>query len=472
MLERYDLIVIGSGPAGEKAAVQAAYFGKRVAIIERHELTGGVAVTHAGMIPTKTLREAALYITGFRKRDIYGVSVELDPEELYSTLRRRTNEVIETMARLVRQNLERHRVELVRGQARLAAGGRVRVATRRGSERELQGEAIVIATGSRPYHPPGIPFDDCDVLDAEGVLEIDRAPGHVAVIGGGAIGCEHASIFTALGAHVTLADRGERLLSYVDAELSNILARTFTKLGMDLRLGAGIAAVDRDAEGLKVSLTDGTDIRPDKVLVTLGRVGNTEELGLDEAGVKVDDRGRIVVDDCYQTSALGVYAAGDVIGPPALASTSMEQGRVAACRAFGIEFKEMVDPSPPTGVYSIPEIAAVGLTEQAAAAQGISCVVGRGRFEGNSRANISGASEGMVKLVFDRADRSLLGVHILGEAATEAIHVGQAVLNNRGTVDYFINTTFNVPTLCEAYKYAAYDGLQRWQDTASLDTDS
>jgi NAD(P) transhydrogenase len=471
MLERYDLIVIGSGPAGEKAAVQAAYFGKRVAIIERHELTGGVAVTHAGMIPTKTLREAALYITGFRKRDIYGVSVELDPGELYSTLRRRTNEVIETMARLVRQNLDRHRIELVRGQARLASGGRVRVATRRGSERELQGEAIVIATGSRPYHPAGIPFDDRDVLDAEGVLEIDRAPGHVAVIGGGAIGCEHASIFTALGAHVTLADRGERLLSYVDAELSSILARTFVKLGMDLRLGTGIAAVERDAEGLRVSLTDGSDVRPDKVLVASGRVGNTEELGLDEAGVKVDDRGRIVVDDCFQTSALGVYAAGDVIGPPALASTSMEQGRVAACRAFGIEFKEMVDPSPPTGVYSIPEIAAVGLTEQAATAQGISCIVGRGRFEGNSRANISGASEGMVKLVFDRADRSLLGVHILGEAATEAIHVGQAVLNNRGTVDYFINTTFNVPTLCEAYKYAAYDGLQRWQETATLDTD-
>jgi NAD(P) transhydrogenase len=471
MLERYDLIVIGSGPAGEKAAVQAAYFGKRVAIIERHDLTGGVAVTYAGMIPTKTLREAALYITGFRKRDIYGVSVELDPEQLYSTLRRRTNEVIDTMARAVRQNIDRHRVELVRGHARLAPGRQVRVKTRRGSERELQGEAVIIATGSRPYHPPGIPFEDPDVLDAEGVLEIDRAPGHVVVFGGGAIGCEHASIFTALGAHVTLADRSERLLSYVDAELSNILARTFTTLGMDLRLGAGIDAVERDANGLRVMLTDGTDVRPDKLLVASGRTGNTEALGLDEAGVKVDERGRIVVDDCFQTSAPGIYAAGDVIGPPALASTSMEQGRVAACRAFGIEFKDMVDPSPPTGVYSIPEIAAVGLTEQAAASQGISCMVGRGRFESNSRANISGASEGMVKLVFNRSDRILLGVHILGEAATEAIHLGQAVLNNRDTIDYFINKTFNVPTLCEAYKYAAYDGLQRWQEMASLDTD-
>jgi NAD(P) transhydrogenase len=465
VIERYDLIVIGSGPAGEKAAVQAAYVGKRVAIVERHELTGGVAVTHAGMIPTKTLREAALYITGFRKRDIYGVSVELDPEELYATLRRRTNAVIDTMAGLVRQNLDRHRVELIRGTARLQGGTNVCVTTRRGGARELQGEAVIIATGSRPFHPPGIPFDDPDVLDAEAVLEIERAPSHVAVIGGGAIGCEHASIFTALGSRVTLADRGERLLSYVDAELSNLLARTFTGLGMDLRLGVGVESVARDAEGLRVAFSDGTDIRPEKLLVASGRSGNTENLGLETAGVTVNDRGLIVVDDSFQTTAPGVYAAGDVIGPPALASTSMEQGRVAACKALGIDREDVTDPAPPTGVYSIPEIAGVGLTEQAAALQGIPYVVGRGRFEGNSRANISGASEGMIKLVFDRSDRTLLGVHILGEAATEAIHVGQAVLNHRDAIDYFIHTTFNVPTLCEAYKYAAYDGLGRWRES-------
>ncbi len=217
MIERYDLVVIGSGPAGEKAAVQAAYFGKRVAIVERHEHVGGVAVTYAGMIPTKTLREAALYITGFRKRDIYGVSVDLDPEQLYSTLRKRTNEVIETMTRSVRQNIDRHRVELIRGNARLAGDGNVVVTTRRGGERQVHAQAIIIASGSRPYHPPNIPFDDPDVLDAEGVLEIDSAPRKVVVMGGGAIGCEHASIFTALGSRVTLVDRGERLLSYVDA---------------------------------------------------------------------------------------------------------------------------------------------------------------------------------------------------------------------------------------------------------------
>lgn len=459
--------MIGSGPAGEKAAVQAAYFGKRVALVERHELMGGVAVTNVGMIPTKTLREAALYITGFRKREIYGVSVELDPQELYSTLRNRTNEVIDTMARSVRQNLDRHRVELLRGSARLDADGTVVVLTRRGGERRLQSQAIIIATGSRPYHPPGIPFDDADVLDAEGVLDIESAPRSVVVIGGGAIGCEHALIFTALGAHVTLADRGERLLSYVDAELSHILATSFRKMGMHLCLGVDIDAIDRDPDGLRVALGDGTEIRPEKVLVASGRSGNTEGLDLDVAGVEVDERGRIVVDERFKTTAPGIYVAGDVIGPPALASTSMEQGRVAACHAFGVQDEDMVDPSPPTGVYSIPEIAAAGLTEQEAAKRQTPYLIGRGRFAGNSRANISGATEGMVKLIFQKSDRRLLGVHILGEAATEAIHVGQAVLNHGDAIDYFIHTTLNVPTLCEAYKHAAYDGLQRWQETSN-----
>lgn len=465
MIEQYDLVVIGSGPAGEKAAVAAAYFGRRVALVEEQELTGGVAVTHVGMIPTKTLREAALYVTGFRKRDLYGVSVDLDPAAVYGALRKRTNDVIATMAGQVRQNLDRHRVELVRGQARLAGGGVVRVATRRGGERELHGDAVLIATGSRPFHPPGIPFDDPDVLDAEGVLEIETPPYSVVVVGGGAIGCEHASIFTALGSHVTLVDRGERLLSYVDAELSHLLGRIFTEMGMTLRLGAGIDRVVREAGGLLVVLNDGTELRPDKVLVASGRTGNTETLDLSAAGVEVDDRGRIVVDASFRTTAAGVYAAGDVIGPPALASTAMEQGRVAAASAMGIESVAVIDPAPPTGIYSIPEIASVGLTEEAAAAAGDGYVIGRGRFQTNSRANISGATDGLVKLVVDRANRRLLGVHILGESATEAIHVGQAVVKHGDTVDYFITTTLNVPTLCEAYKYAAYDALQRLNES-------
>jgi NAD(P) transhydrogenase len=408
------------------------------------------------------LREAALYATGFRKRELYGVSLHLDPTELYATLQKRTAEVVDAMAHDVRQNLGRHGIDLHRGEACVVAPGRVRV-DRDDESDELESTIVLIATGSRPYHPPGIPFDDPDVLDPEAVLEIDRAPGSVAVIGGGAIGCEHASIFNALGSRVTLVDRGPRLLPYVDEELSWLLGTTFGELGMEVRSATGVADVARDDGGLRVELDEGTVLRPEKLLVSSGRVGNSDGLGLDAVGVEVDDRGRIVVDERFETTVPGVYAAGDVIGPPALASTSMEQGRVAACHAFGIEFKAAVDPVPPVGVYSIPEVAGVGLTEQDARAQGIAYVVGRGRFTGNARAVISGATGGMVKLVFGRDDRALLGAHLLGESATEAIHVGQAVLQHGDAVDYFINTTFNVPTLCEAYKYAAYDGLQQWR---------
>lgn len=466
MAERYDLIVIGSGPAGEKAAVHAAYFGKRVALVERHDITGGVAVSQVGMIPTKTLREAALYVTGFHKREIYGVSVELDRQEVFSALRKRTNEVIETMARAVRQNIDRHGVELIHGTARLAGGGDV-IVSDGGTERQLCGDVVIIATGSRPYHPPGVPFDDPDVLDAEGLLEIEEAPRSVLVIGGGAIGCEHASIFAALGCQVHLADRGERLLSYVDSELAQILAGSFTGIGVELHLGAAVEGIARDARGLRVVLTDGSEVRPDKVIFSSGRAGNTEDLGLEDAGVAVDDRGRIVVDEHFATTAPGIYAAGDVIGPPALASTAMEQGRAAAGWAFGVGYQDTIDPSPPTGVYSIPEIAAAGMTEQEAASRGLGYLVGRGNFEGNARANIAGVTEGLVKLVFDRSDRTLLGVHIIGEAASEIIHIGQSAINHSDPIDYFIGKTFNVPTFCEAYKYAAYDGLQSWRAAGS-----
>lgn len=466
MAEPFDLVVIGSGPAGEKAAVHAAFFGKRVALVERNELTGGVAVTHVGMIPTKTLREAALYITGFRKRELYGLSVELDRQQMFTKLRQRTNDVIDTMAGSVRQNIERHGVELVHGTARLEEGGEVSVSAG-GAQRRLHGEVIIVATGSRPYHPPGIPFEDPDVLDAEGVLEIEEAPRSVVVIGGGAIGCEHASIFAALGCEVHLIDRGERLLSYVDAELSQLLARIFGDEGMQVLLGADLKAVERDDQGLRVRLGDGSEVRPDKVLVSSGRVGNTDGLGLEAAGVVMDERGRIVVDEHFRTSVPGVYAAGDVIGPPALASTAMEQGRSAAGHAFGVGFQDTIDASPPTGVYSIPEIAAVGMTEQEAASRGMGYLVGRGRFDGNARANIAGVTDGLVKLIFDSSDRTLLGVHILGEAATEVIHVGQSALNHHDPIDYFMEKTFNVPTLCEAYKYAAYDGMQRWREVVS-----
>ena len=457
--EPFDLVVIGSGPAGEKAAAKAAYFGKRVALVERSAMSvGGVAVTQLGMVPTKTLREAALYLTGFRKREIYGVSVELERSALYRQLRARTDEVSATLSRAVRENLERHRVELVIGVASLQPGRLVVVRTD-AEERTFRAEAILVATGSRPYHPPGIPFDDPDVLDAEQILEIESTPESVVVVGAGAIGTEHASIFQALGAEVTLVDGSERILGYVDAELSAELRRILEEAGMSIRLGARITDVRRDADGLAITLDDSTELRPEKLLFASGRSGNTEGLGLEQVGVQVDERGHVVVDDRYRTTAAGIYAAGDVIGPPALASAAMDQGRIAVCDAFDLPGIANVDTVVPTGVYSIPEVAGAGLTEQEAQRRGIDYVVGRGRYTTNPRANIAGSTDGLVKLVFRRDDRTLLGAHVLGEFASELIHIGQAALHHSDTVAYFLDTIFNVPTYADAYKYAAYDAL-------------
>ncbi len=417
-------------------------------------------MSNAG-IPTKTLRETALYITGFRRREVYGLRLTLDPDATLAQLRTRTARVIETMTDAVRQNLERHGVQFIRGGARLGLERTVHVSVDSGQDRVLQGDVVLIATGSRPARLPGVPFHDPDVDDSESAFEIDRPFGSVVVVGGGAVGCEYASIFTALGMDVTLVDSGGRLLPFLDSEISELLARAFTGMGMRLVLGGGRAAVSRDENGLCVSLASGEEIRPDKVLFASGRVGNTEGLGLEEAGVRVDERNRIVVDERFQTTADRVYAAGDVVGPPGLASVSMEQGRVAACYALGIPFKETVDPMPPFGVYSVPEAAMVGLTEEGAVARGIDYEVGRGWFANNSRATIAGATDGLVKLVFGREDRKLLGIHVLGDLAAELVHQGQAVLNYGGNIDYFIHSTFNVPTQSEAYKYAAYDGLQR-----------
>ena len=460
MDERFDMVVIGSGPAGEKAAAQAAYFGHRVAIVERERSPGGAAVKNAG-IPTKTLRETALYVTGFRQRDVYGVGLQLEPHTALMHLRSRTEQVVETMTAAVADNIARHGIELICGMGTLGPDRSVLVECDDGGTRRLQANVILIATGSRPFHPPGISFDDSDVLDSENVIGVERPFRSVVVVGGGPVGCEYASIFAALGVTVTLVDAAPRLLPFMDAEISNLAATSFRDMGMRVLLEAGQASVARDAGGLRVTLASGETLCPEKILFAAGRAGNTETLGLARAGIKTDERGRVLVDERFRTTAEGVYAAGDVIGPPALASVSMEQGRVAACHAFGIPFKQTVDPLPTFGVYSIPEVAMVGLTEEAAAARGIDYEVGRAWFAHNTRATIAGATDGVLKLVFRRDDRSLLGVHILGGSAAELIHQGQAVLHFGGTIDYFIHTTFNVPTESEAYKYAAYDGLQR-----------
>lgn len=460
MSERFDLVVVGAGPAGEKGGAQAAYFGKRVAIVDERPDPGGASTSHIGVVPTKALREAALYLTGFRRRELYGLGLELTRDRLLERMHARTTEVVGLSIGAVRRNLERHGMEFIVGRARLGPDRTVVVATAEGT-RELQGDVLLLAPGSHPYHPPGMPFEDPDVHDSDSILEISAIPSRLVVIGGGPIGCEYASIFLALGAEVTLLDRGRRLLSFADAEISGELAAALERRGMRFGWGLTVDRVERGEDGLAVAISDGRVLPADAVLFAAGRAGTTEGLGLEEAGVRTDDRGRIVVDGEYRTSVAGVFAAGDVIGPPGLASAAMEQGRVAVCHAFGFPFKDTVDPLAPFGVYSVPEVGMVGMTEEEALGAGIDVETGRTPFEGNARARIAGDTEGLLKLVFRRDDRRLLGVHVVGDDATELVHVGQAVLHANGTIDYFIHATFNVPTRSEAYKYAAYDGLQR-----------
>jgi NAD(P) transhydrogenase len=457
----FDLVVIGCGPAGEKGANQAAYFGHRVAVVERRSRVGGAAIAVSG-VPVKTLRDTAIYLSGWLRRDTYGVGISLAPDVMMNRLRARVRHVVAEMSAAVEENLERHDVVLVHGDARLGPDRTVIVRSDHGGERTLRARVVLLATGSHPHHPSGIPFNDPDVHDSETLLSIDRLPEQLMVVGAGPVGSEYASIFAALGVEVTLVDRGTRLLPLLDSELSAALARSLQRSGARLMFGAGVESVQRDASGLIVRV-DGEALQPQLVLHAVGRAGNMEGLGLAEAGVEADDRGRVRVDENFETTAPGVYAAGDITGPPGLASVAMEQARVAMCRAFEIPFKESLDPCLPTGIYTLPEVAMVGLTEDAARAASEDVETGRALFEANARALIAGSTDGLLKLVFRASDRRLLGAHILGEEATELIHIAHAVVRTGGTIDDFINTTFNFPTRADAYKYAAYDGLQRLQ---------
>lgn len=456
--EHFDLVVIGGGAAGEKGAAQAAYFGKRVAVVERRAEPGGATV-HTGTLPSKTLREAALFLSGYRQRDLYGVSVEVASDLEVAKLIARKDAVRELEVQRMRENLARHKVELVRGTARLTGTTMVEVTNEQGRRRALSADVILIATGSSPFGPPGIPFEDPDVHDSDSILRIDRLPGSLAVLGGGVIGCEYASMFAALGTQVHLVERQAPLLPFLDAEIVERMVDGMAGLGVTFHLGERAETVARTDAGLVCTLPSGAPIAADKVLVTAGRTGNTAGLGLEALGIATDERGRLLVDGAFRTSVPSVYAAGDVIGAPALASASMEQARVAVCHAFGFAYKQEVSGQIPYGVYTIPEVSCVGLSEQEAAARGVDAVVGRATFRDNARGAIIGDREGMTKLVFERATRRLIGCHCVGERASELVHVGQAVMTLHGTAETFIEMVFNYPTLSETYKYAAYDAL-------------
>jgi len=458
MHAHFDLVVIGSGPAGEKGGARAAYFGKKVALVERAAHLGGAGV-NTGTIPSKTLRETALYFSGLRQRGLYGIDYSLKDGVTVAEFMHRERAVVENERALIAHNLERHKIELIRGSAEFAADGTVTVAQADGATRQLSADVYLIATGSVPNRPSNIPFDDEVVFDSDSILRMSRLPKSIIVVGGGTIGTEYAALFTALGIEVTQVASSERLLAFVDREITERLQAHLQGLGLKLVFNARMTKVERDPRGVTLTLQDGRSLNTDLVLFAAGRKGNIAGLGLEKIGVKVDEHGLIVVDEQYRTSVPGVYAAGDVIGFPALASTSMEQGRVAMTHAFNLPSTQHVAAVSPLAVYSIPEVAMVGLTEEACIEQQVPYLVGRAYYANNPRGQIIGDTAGMLKLIFSPHDLKLLGVHHLGELASELVHIGSEVVAEGGTINAFIDAVYNYPSLADSYKYAAYEGL-------------
>lgn len=457
-MEGYDLVVIGSGPAGEKGAAQAAYFGKRVAVIEKAPHVGGAGV-NTGTIPSKTLRETALYFSGLTQRGLYGVDYTIKKDITVRDFMYREHEVVRSQRELIGGNLERHRIGLVHGEATFEDPHTLRVRHPGRPDRLLQGDVILIATGSVPNRPATIPFDDRHIYDSDSILHMDRLPKTLAIVGGGVIGCEYTSLFSALGIKVTLIDGKDRLLPFLDHEVSDRLRLQMELLGVRLRLTERVERIELDDQGVRLGLRGGDVIAVDKALFAAGRLGNTAGLGLDRIGLTAGPQGHLAVNEHYQTAIPHIYAAGDVIGFPALAATSMEQARVAMCHAFDLKYKTRVSPLLPLAVYTIPEISMAGETEESCREKGIPYCVGRALYRNNARGQIIGDLGGQIKLIFAPETQKLLGVHVIGEMASELIHVGLACLFFNGTIDYFIQSVFNFPTLGEAYKYAAYDGL-------------
>ncbi len=465
--DRFDLCVIGSGPAGEKGAAQAAYFGKSVCLIERAPKPGGAAV-NTGTIPSKTLRETALYLGGLRQRGLYGVDLRMKSDITIGDFMHRERAVVESAWQLIEHNLERHRITSVQGAAHFVDPHTIEVARYGKPPQRISAEVFLLATGSRPSHPAEIPFDGRVVVDSDDVLSLPAIPGRLVVIGGGVIGCEYAGIFAALGVRVTLINSRDRLLMQLDTDISDALRNEMTRrMAVQVVLDAAVTSVSVVDELATVTLSDGRSIPADCVLYCAGREGNTHDLQLAHAGVHLNARGFVTVDDHFRTSAPHIFAAGDIVGFPALASTAMEQARVAMCYAFDLKYKSKVSGVLPYGVWTIPEIATVGLGEDEARAKGLPVEIGKASFRHNPRGQIIGDTEGFVKLVFRADDHLLLGASVIGEGACELIHIPATVLQFHGTLDHFIQSVYNYPSLSDAFKYAAYDGLQRLQRRVS-----
>ncbi len=461
--EHYDLVVIGSGPAGEKGAAQAAYFGKRVCLIEKAPKPGGAAV-NTGTIPSKTLRETALYFSGLRQRGLYGVDLSVKRNISIGDFMHRERAVIESEWKIIAENIEKHGITTIQGAARFVDANTVEV-TRFGQEpRLITGGTFLIATGSHPQAPVGYEIDGEIIVDSDSLLMLQRIPASMIVVGGGVIGCEYACIFAALGVRVSIVNTRNRLLAHLDHDVSDALRQAMTaKLNISVHGNVELRDVQVENGRAHVTLSDDTLLSADCVLVSTGRIGHSSTLGLSAIGVKCNDRDFIQVDSHYRTAVPHIYAAGDVIGFPALASASMEQARVAVCHAFDLKYKTAVSNVLPYGVWTIPEIATVGESEHSLNAREVPFEIGRSSYRINPRGQILGDVDGFVKILFSPTDQRVLGVTIVGETACELIHVGMTVIAFGGTLDFFIQAAFNFPSLADAYKYAAYDGLQRLQ---------
>ncbi len=451
----YDILVIGSGPGGQKAAIAAAKLGRRAAIVDRPETLGGVSL-HTGTIPSKTLREAVLYLTGLNQRDLYGQSYRLKDDITIGDLTARTEHVVGREVDVIRSQLSRNQVAVLPGTGRFLDPHTVAVRDASGQDRVVTADFVVIATGTRPARPASVEFDDRTVLDSDSVLSMERVPRSMVIVGAGVIGMEYASMFAALGSKITVVEQREKMLDFCDGEIVEALRYHLRDLAVTFRFGETVAAVERHEHGTLTVLESGKKIAADAVMYSAGRQGLTEALDLDKAGLTADRRGRIAVDGDYRTDVPHIYAVGDVIGFPALAATSMEQGRTAAYHAFGEPVHGLLDLQP-IGIYTIPEISFIGRTEDQLTDGLVPFEVGVSRYRELARGQIIGDAHGMLKLLVSPDDRKLLGVHCFGTGATELIHIGHAVMGCGGTVDYLVDAVFNYPTLAESYKVAALD---------------
>lgn len=459
-MSHYDLIIIGSGPAGRAAAIQAGKLKRRVLVIDRKDRLGGVSV-HTGTIPSKTLRETVLNLSGWRERSFYGRSYRVKDNIGAEDLKTRMHMTLDHEVDVLEHQFNRNHVDTLHGMARFVDDKTIEVATEAGEVTRLTADRFLISTGTKTYRPENVPFNGRTVVDSDEFLELARIPRSLIVVGAGVIGVEYATMFSALDVRVTLIEPRETFLDFIDRALIQDFTHQIRENGVDLRLGSAIERIEDASDHVEVSLANGRHVRAEMLLFAAGRMGATDSLNLKAAGLTTDHRGRIEVNrKTYQTAVPHIYAAGDVIGHPSLASTSVQQGRVAACHA--LETPTLPEsPWFPYGIYSVPEISTCGMSEEEMQERGIPYEVGIARFRETSRGHIMGLEHGMLKMLFSLKTRRVLGVQIVGEGATELIHIAQAVLNLKGTVDYFVQNTFNYPTLAEAYKIAGLDAFNR-----------